>query len=39
MMQRIADASPRFKARMAGVLYLLSVADGSIHRALRFAAG
>ena len=25
MMQRIADASPRFKARMAGVLYLLCV--------------
>jgi len=25
MMERIAEASPRFKARMAGVLYLLSV--------------
>ena len=25
MMQRIAGASPRFRARMAGVLYLLSV--------------
>jgi hypothetical protein len=24
MMERIAEASPRFKARMAGVLYLLS---------------
>ncbi len=25
MMKRIAEASPRFKARMAGVFYLLSV--------------
>jgi len=25
MMERIAEVSPRFKARMAGVLYLLSV--------------
>lgn len=30
MMQRITEASPRFKARMAGALYLLSVATVSL---------
>jgi hypothetical protein len=44
MMERIADASPRFKARMAGVLYLLSVLTAAftelfVHGRLNIAGG
>jgi hypothetical protein len=30
MMKRIAEASPRFKARIAGALYLLSVVTAAL---------
>jgi Domain of unknown function (DUF4386) len=44
MMERIADVSPRFKARMAGVLYLLSVLTAAftelfVHGRLNLAGG
>jgi hypothetical protein len=35
MMKRIREASPRFKARITGVLFLLVILTGSIHRVLR----
>ncbi|HEY6306972.1 MAG TPA: DUF4386 family protein [Candidatus Angelobacter sp.] len=42
MMGRIAEASPRFKARMAGVFYLLTILMGVVvllvHGRLRFIA-
>jgi len=34
MIERIAEASPRFKARIAGSFFA-QLTDGSIHRALR----
>ncbi len=34
MMKRIAEASPRFKAKIAGVLYFLSVGYLCVVRAL-----
>ena len=44
MMKRIAEASPRFKARIAGALYLLSVVTAAftelfVHGRLNFAGG
>jgi len=44
MMERIADVSPRFKARMAGVLYFLSlltagITETFIHGRLNYAGG
>jgi hypothetical protein len=44
MMKRIAEASPRFKARLAGVFYLLAVlsaafAEGLVRGRLLYAAG
>jgi len=44
MMRRIAEASPRFKARVAGVFYLLAVltaafAEGFVRGRLLYAAG
>jgi len=39
MMKRFAETSPRFKARMAGVLYLLSTPDGCIHRVFVHISG
>ena len=37
MMERIAEASPRFRARIAGVLYLLTMVTGIL--ALKFVTG
>jgi hypothetical protein len=44
MMRRIAEASPRLKARLAGVFYLLAVltaafAEGFVRGRLLYAAG
>jgi hypothetical protein len=39
MMERIAEASPRFKARMAGVFYLLNILTGGAALFLRGRLG
>ncbi len=37
MMERIAEASPRLKARVAGVLYLINIVVGGFAVFVRFA--
>jgi len=39
MMERIAEASPRFKARIAGVFYLLTFLTGGLGGLALFVHG